>query len=95
MKSQLDQSLSYLVPLTNLKINIVANELAAANTIISFWTDSVPVAAWITIWWVVLILVNVGAVTIFGEVEVVCSAIKFSWIFVVIISLIGKSTALL
>ena len=69
---------------------IVANELAAANTIISFWTDKVPIAGWIVIWWVVLVAVNVGAVTIFGEVEVVCSTIKFSWIFVVIISMIGR-----
>ena len=38
---------------------------------------------------VVLVLINVGAVTVFGEVEVVCSLIKFSWIFVVILSMIG------
>lgn len=38
---------------------------------------------------VVLILINIGAVTVFGEVEVVCSLIKFSWIFVVILSMIG------
>ena len=67
--------------------------MSAANTVISFWTDKVPIAAWITIWWAVLVLVNIGAVTIFGEVEVICSTIKFSWIFVVIISLIGKSRA--
>lgn len=32
-------------------------------------------------------LVNVGAVSIFGEIEVICSSIKFGWIFVVIISM--------
>ncbi|KIX04563.1 uncharacterized protein Z518_05433 [Rhinocladiella mackenziei CBS 650.93] len=69
----------------------IANELAAANTILSFWTTEVPVAAWITIFWVVIIAVNIGAVTIFGEVEVICSTIKFGWIFVVIISLIVVS----
>lgn len=69
----------------------IANELQAANTIISFWTTAVPIAAWITIWWVVIILVNVGAVTIFGEIEVVASTIKFGWIFVVIISMIVMS----
>lgn len=68
----------------------IANELAAANTVLSFWTGQVPVAAWITIFWMVIILVNIGAVTIFGEVEVICSTIKFGWIFVVIISLIGE-----
>lgn len=67
----------------------IANELAAANTILSFWTDKVPIAGWITIFLVVIVLVNVCAVTVFGEFEVVCSTIKFSWIFVVIISLIG------
>lgn len=70
----------------------IANELQAANTILRFWTEEVHVAAWIVIFWVVIVLVNVGAVTVFGEIEVVCSTIKFSWIFVVIISLIGEST---
>lgn len=56
----------------------------------SFWTDKVPVAASITVWWVVIIAANVFAVSVFGEIEVVCSSIKFGWIFVVIISLISK-----
>lgn len=30
---------------------------------------------------------NVGAVNLFGEIEVICSSIKFGWIFVVIISM--------
>jgi len=66
----------------------IANELQGVVTVLSFWTDNVPTAAWITVFWVVIILVNVWAVTVFGEVEVVCSTIKFSWIFVVIISCI-------
>jgi yeast amino acid transporter len=57
--------------------------------VLRFWTDEVHVAAWIVIWFVVIAAVNVAAVSVFGEVEVVCSTIKFSWIFVVIISLIG------
>lgn len=57
---------------------------------LSYWTTKVPIAAWITIFWIVLIAVNVGAVTLFGEVEVVASTIKFGWIFVVIISFIGE-----
>lgn len=48
-----------------------------------------PIAAWITIFWVVIIFINVFAVRFFGEVEVIASSIKFGWIFVVIISLIG------
>ncbi|KAK7531685.1 amino acid permease/ SLC12A domain-containing protein [Phyllosticta citribraziliensis] len=66
----------------------IANELAAAHTVLSFWTTKVPTAAWITIFWAVIIAINIGAVTIFGEVEVVASSIKFGWIFVVIFSMI-------
>ncbi|KAH7047575.1 arginine permease [Macrophomina phaseolina] len=66
----------------------IANELAAANTVLGYWTTKVPIAGWISIFWVVLIAVNIGAVTLFGEVEVVASTIKFGWIFVVIISFI-------
>ncbi|KAI1375075.1 amino acid permease/ SLC12A domain-containing protein [Hypoxylon crocopeplum] len=69
----------------------IANELQAANTIIKFWTDAVPIAGWISIWLVVIVLINVGAVTLFGEIEVIASTIKFGWIFVVIISMIVMS----
>ncbi|KAI1411868.1 amino acid permease/ SLC12A domain-containing protein [Hypoxylon sp. FL1857] len=69
----------------------IANELQSANTVIKFWTSAVPIAAWISIWFVVIVLINIGAVTVFGEIEVVASTIKFSWIFVVIISMIVMS----
>lgn len=64
----------------------IANELQAVNTVLSFWTTAVPIAAWMSIFWVVIILVNVLGVKFFAEIEVVCSMIKFGWIFVVIIS---------
>ncbi|KAI1101227.1 amino acid permease/ SLC12A domain-containing protein [Jackrogersella minutella] len=69
----------------------ISNELQAANTVINFWTSAVPVAGWISIWFVVIVLINVGAVTVFGEIEVIASTIKFCWIFVVIISMIVMS----
>ncbi|KAL3490327.1 amino acid permease/ SLC12A domain-containing protein [Aspergillus germanicus] len=69
----------------------IANELQGVVTVLNFWTDSVPTAAWITIFWLVIILINVCAVKFFGEVEVISSTIKFTWIFVVIISLIVVS----
>ncbi|KAE8369351.1 amino acid permease/ SLC12A domain-containing protein [Aspergillus caelatus] len=69
----------------------IANELQGVVTVLSFWTDRVPTAAWITIFWVVIILINVWAVKFFGEVEVVSSSIKFGWIIIVIISLIVVS----
>ncbi|KAH7123215.1 arginine permease [Dactylonectria estremocensis] len=64
----------------------IANELQGIVTVLSFWTDAVPVAAWITIFWAVIVLVNIGPVKVFAEIEVVSSAIKFGFIFVVIIS---------
>ncbi|KAF7558281.1 hypothetical protein G7Z17_g68 [Cylindrodendrum hubeiense] len=64
----------------------IANELQGIVTVLGFWTDAVPVAAWITIFWFVIILVNVGPVKWFAEIEVVASSIKFGFIFVVIIS---------
>ncbi|KAL5337466.1 amino acid permease/ SLC12A domain-containing protein [Aspergillus crustosus] len=69
----------------------MANELQGVVTVLRFWTDAVPTAAWITIFWLVIALINAWAVKFFGEVEVVSSTIKFSWIFVVIISLIVVS----
>ncbi|KAL6407221.1 Amino acid/polyamine transporter I [Ilyonectria robusta] len=64
----------------------IANELQGVVTVLSFWTTAVPVAAWITIFWAIIILVNIGPVKWFAEIEVVASAIKFGFIFVVIIS---------
>ncbi|PYH47023.1 putative amino acid transporter [Aspergillus saccharolyticus JOP 1030-1] len=66
----------------------IANELQGVVTVLSFWTTAVPTAAWISIFWVVIVLINVVAVKFFGEVEVAASTIKFGWIFVVIISCI-------
>lgn len=66
----------------------IANELAGLVTVLSFWNTSVPKAAWITIFLVVIIIINIGAVNWFAEVEVVFAAIKFGWIFIVIITMI-------
>ena len=65
---------------------IIANELQGAVTVLQFWNKSVPVVAWITIWWAVVALVNFGPIRVFGEIEVTAAAIKFGWIFVVIIA---------
>lgn len=43
----------------------------------------------VTIFWLVIVLVNAWTVKFFGEVEVVSSTIKFGWRFIVVISLIG------
>lgn len=60
-----------------------------AATVLHFWTDRLPAAAWITIFWVVIVLVNAWTVKFFGEIEVVSSTVKFGWMFIVVISLIG------
>ncbi len=67
---------------------ILATELTGLISVLNFWTTKVPAAGWISIFFVVIILVNACAVRIFGEIEVVMSSIKFLWIFVVIISCI-------
>ncbi|KAH1907929.1 hypothetical protein KXW47_001148, partial [Aspergillus fumigatus] len=66
----------------------IANELQFVVTILNYWTDEVPKAAWITIFWVVIILVNIWVVKFFAEVEVVASTIKFSWMLIAIVALI-------
>ncbi|CAK7224235.1 hypothetical protein SEUCBS140593_005506 [Sporothrix eucalyptigena] len=64
----------------------IANELQGICTVLSFWTHAVPIAAWVSIFWVVIVGVNIGAVRWFGEIEVVGATIKFGFIFVAIIS---------
>lgn len=69
----------------------VANELQGITTVLNYWTDEVPVAAWLSIFLVVIFLINICAVQVFGEAEVVMSTIKLFWIFVVIIGCIVVS----
>lgn len=64
-------------------------------TILNYWTDEVPKAAWISIFWVVIILINVWVVRFFAEVEVFSSTVKFSWMFIAIIGLIGKPSLII
>ncbi|KAB8067529.1 amino acid permease/ SLC12A domain-containing protein [Aspergillus leporis] len=66
----------------------LANELQGVVTVLSFWTLSVPKAAWLSIFLVVILLVVVCAVKVFGETEAIMSTIKLFWIVVVIISCI-------
>ncbi|KAK7180245.1 hypothetical protein DPSP01_009405 [Paraphaeosphaeria sporulosa] len=69
----------------------VANEIQVTSVVMGFWTDDLPNAAWITIFWAVVTLANVFGVKVFGEIEVVGASIKFGWIIVVIFSLIVTS----
>ncbi|PIG81118.1 carboxypeptidase S1 [Aspergillus arachidicola] len=66
----------------------LANELQGVVTVLSFWTQSVPTAVWLSVFLVVILIIVVCAVKIFGEAEAVMSTIKLFWIVVVIISCI-------
>ena len=51
-------------------------ELSAAATVITFWNATITPAAWITIIWVVVLLLNIFAVSIYGEAEFIFASIK-------------------
>uniref|UniRef100_A0A060TEP8 ARAD1D09482p n=1 Tax=Blastobotrys adeninivorans TaxID=409370 RepID=A0A060TEP8_BLAAD len=53
-----------------------AVELNAAAMVIQYWTDAVPVAAWISIFFVLLSATNFLAVRYYGEIEFWMAAIK-------------------
>lgn len=62
----------------------LANELQGCTTTVSYWTDKVPTGAWLTIFLVFVIAVNIFPANVFGEVESIMSGVKLLWIFVVI-----------
>jgi yeast amino acid transporter len=51
-------------------------EISAAAVVIGFWNDTITPAAWITIIWVVVLCLNIFAVSIYGEAEFVFASIK-------------------
>ncbi|KAJ5112772.1 hypothetical protein N7532_000817 [Penicillium argentinense] len=53
-----------------------ALELTATGLIIQFWEKSVPIAVFIAVFWVVIILLNLLPVSFFGETEFWLSSIK-------------------
>lgn len=55
---------------------IIPAEITAAITVVDFWPNSVPTAAWITIFLVVIALVNIFEVKIYGHVEFYMSFLK-------------------
>lgn len=55
---------------------LLATEVTAAAIIIQYWTEAVPVGVWITIILVIILLLNVIAVSIFGEAEFWFASIK-------------------
>lgn len=53
-----------------------ALEVSVVGQVIGFWTDAVPLAAWISIAWVILVAGNMFPVKFYGEVEFWIAFIK-------------------
>lgn len=55
-------------------------EISAAAIVIGFWPNTVPVAVWITILFIPMVIINCFPVRIYGEAEFVFGAIKLTTI---------------
>ena len=55
---------------------LLAAEVTAAAIIIQYWTEAVPVAVWILIILLVILALNIIAVSFFGEAEFWFASIK-------------------
>ncbi|KAK5996296.1 Proline-specific permease [Cladobotryum mycophilum] len=63
----------------------VPAELSAAATVIQFWNTSINPGVWITIFLVVIVLINFCGVRLYGESEVVFASLKIMLIIGLII----------
>ena len=70
-----------------------ALELSIVGQVIQFWTDAVPLAAWISIFFVLLTVSNLFPVKFYGEIEFWMASIKviavFGWIIYAFIMVCG------
>lgn len=70
-----------------------ALELTVIGEIVAFWTDAVPTAAWIAIFWVILTTANMFPVKWYGEIEFWISFLKviavFGWLIYAFIIVCG------
>lgn len=55
---------------------LIAAEISAASVVIQYWTTSVPVAVWITIILILIVILNIFVVSIYGESEFWFASIK-------------------
>ncbi|KAK4055504.1 Amino acid permease [Microbotryomycetes sp. JL201] len=62
-------------------------EITAAGIVVQYWTDAVPLAAWITIFWFLIIFVNIFGALGFAEGEFWASCLKL--LVVVVFLFIG------
>lgn len=72
-----------------------ALELSVIGQVIGFWTDKVPLAAWITIFFVLLTAANMAPVKFYGEFEFWIASIKIiavvGWLLYAFIMVVGGS----
>ncbi|KAH0578859.1 hypothetical protein H2248_003051 [Termitomyces sp. 'cryptogamus'] len=68
-------------------------EITVAGTTVQYWTDKVPIAAWITVFWVVIVIVSVFGTLGYAEEEFWSSCLKLlvvvMFIFIGIICICG------
>lgn len=64
---------------------LVAAEATAGSILLDYWSTPVPAGAWITIFLVVILFLNIVAVGVFGEAEFWFASIKFLTIMGLII----------
>ncbi|GAA5825401.1 hypothetical protein JCM11251_006968 [Rhodosporidiobolus azoricus] len=55
---------------------VTPNNVVAGTLVVTFWTNAVPVAAWLTIFIVAIILINLCGIRLFGEIEFWMSFLK-------------------
>ncbi len=73
-----DEAMGFAVGWNNWYSNALTlcAEISAASVVIGFWNTSINPAAWISIIWVLVICLNIFAVSIYGEAEFIFASIK-------------------
>ncbi|KAG6808350.1 hypothetical protein H0H92_010029 [Tricholoma furcatifolium] len=68
-------------------------EITVAGTTVQYWTDKVPIAAWITIFWLVIVLISVFGTLGYAEEEFWSSCLKLlvvvMFVFIGIVCICG------
>ena len=64
---------------------VISAEMTGVNTVLTFWTDRVPVATWLSLVLILLLFLNFFGIRGFGEVETIFTIIKFGFMFVIIV----------
>ncbi|KAK6369391.1 hypothetical protein LTS17_009734 [Exophiala oligosperma] len=73
-----DPAMGFAVGWNNWYLSAIAicTEISAAAVLVQFWDDQITPAAWISIIIVVVVCLNIFAVSIYGEAEFIFAAIK-------------------